>query len=1748
MSRESELFAPEFILNSAELVPARTRAEFDLHEAAVEWSLADPIIIASQDDIKSKPNWQERLKPFEHQIRNLITYCRRLPVTLLADDVGLGKTISAGLILSELMVRNRVRRALVVCPSILGPQWIEELEAKFDLFGQFAKGAELDRQLKSECPVVVTTYQSIQPRLASIQPGQFDMLILDEAHKLRNLHGTPKPPKLAIEIRKALAESRFPLVLMLTATPIQNRLWDLYSLVDCLTAARGRENPFGAPTDFSRNFIKDPSKGARRLMPGKKQEFQHILSQYLVRTRRNDCRLLFPKREVQLYRVTPSALDTKLQKIVSVNIKGLNGLQQSSIFQAMMSSPQALVAQLENMATRDERWRALAEHVESLVVASGLPSKMHELLRLIEVFRTTKSDWRLVIFTIRIETQRMICNALANAKIKFGTIQGGQGEHNIATVKRFTQQPPLLNVIVSTDAGSEGLNLQAGNVIVNYDLPWNPMIVEQRIGRVQRLASAHASVVIWNLAVAGSPEERVVQRLIEKLQTIVESVGDIEIVLAADDNDGAESGFESDIRRLIIKALEGKDVDRDTQLKVDSMARAKELFEQQRQDIDQTLGTLDAEHHRGPAVPKVTRQPPNRDHKSFALDVYRSEGFTIQDDPAGCLRADKPRQSTEFITFDDNYFREQSQTGVFNGKLLRLCLPGRPHFEKMVQRWVDRGAVAIANLTSESASKASVIAQDWLLAHIAHAEMGDVQILKRTSAFQGRCRLKATASTGVDSYEKLIDLTQIPECHSEVFSECLDTNTKWQTIESQPDELFEGFHQLAEDVCRQDEDVRSFCDFYSERLSEELRAIGNDAARIRKAKNDFQPKVHVQPTSVEGIHYETVRIDVSVQLDGHSGYIVELELCPSTGQVFDEPAQWATCEVTLRSVPETFLEACAISQKYVLRHLLVTSDESGRRALAEFTTVCPVTGRVALHDEFLISDVSGTRAVASRVVTSELSGRRGLLEESTTCEFTNICVLQDEVRVSEISGKRYRHDEGGSSFLSQRCGHVSEFVKCQFSNEFVLPDEVVISDFSRKLMRQDLVERSSRPPHRVGGPGEFAVCEVTGARFLSDELSRCEATGMRVDATLLQRSTSGRLALPNQLADCELTGDRLLPDEVAVSSVSGRRFAKRIAQQSAVSGKIALSEELVTCEVTGSRVLNDELATSEVSGKRFRRDEVVHSSKSQRVAHRSEATTCAASAKQLLNDEVLKSDVSGRAVDVALAVESPISGRHGLPDEVEACEFTNTKVLNDELLQSEVSGKHFRRDQAVESATSKRVGHATEAGRCEASGKTLLVDELVESDVSGKRFDAQLAYRSPVSGKLALRSECQRCEFSGDLVLPCDLIASDVSNRWLRRDRACRSVASGRIGDQTETASCDFTRRTLLCDEVGTSDFSGKQTATRDLISSDKSGRVGIKSEIVTCAATGKRLLKDEVAQSVVSHQWVDRDLLVPSAASQQLALPNEMVRCEVTGALLLPHEVARSTHSGRVVDRRSLVKSDLSSAYALDDELETCPISERRGLQSEFEVCEVTQQRVAADLLERCAVSSTRCLRKMMLQSVVSQRWLLPENARKDFRSGDVLCPDEAALCHWNDGYMRRSDTQKCRQTGLSFSSKVIGPNGEFVGIKKLLLHETEVFDGENLIPWFKKQLNGQLRSVAHVNFIMSKRKRNAFAWLDMQPHLGMWGRFNVLVVVQLESGKPKKLIGQVTKWDKYFDRWEVFATAAQTFDGKASDSLKSP
>jgi SNF2 family DNA or RNA helicase len=630
--------------------------EYNLYRAALEWDLTDPIVIETRKDLKSEPRWRSQLEPYHHQVANLITFCRRLPVTLLADDVGLGKTISAGLVASELIARARVSRILIVCPKLLGPQWQDELKAKFDIPAEIAVGKELIAAKPENTGAVITTYTSARLHLDKIPEDRFQMLVLDEAHKLRNLYGVDPPPQVAVRFRKALEARRFRYVLMLTATPIQNRLWDLYSLVDLLTVARGHQNPFGSEGMFARKFIADNREQARQLKHEAREEFRSIVYGYMSRVRRGDAKLYFPERVVQLHRVEPSEPELELIRVIAKPIQKLNRLAQISILQALTSSPHALMAQLTTMARNGTVPQALAAAVCSIVQGMRTSAKLKGLGTLIDRLKSENPErWRMVVFTGRIETQTTIQAFLEERSLRVGIINGSSGQRNQDTIARFRKSPPDCHVIVSTEAGSEGVNLQVANVLVNYDLPWNPMIVEQRIGRVQRLASEHASVSILNIILRGTFEEYIVGRLMEKLQMASNAIGDIESLLASsgidDDEDGVDS-FDEKIRQLVLAALAGKDVERATRQAEESIVEAKAKLESEAENINAMLGGMDGVEYVGPRAPKLPPNLRSMDARAFTLAALKSLGAEVTPYDAKTYRVEQDG-GREFIRFEE---------------------------------------------------------------------------------------------------------------------------------------------------------------------------------------------------------------------------------------------------------------------------------------------------------------------------------------------------------------------------------------------------------------------------------------------------------------------------------------------------------------------------------------------------------------------------------------------------------------------------------------------------------------------------------------------------------------------------------------------------------------------------------------------------------------------------------------------------------------------------------------------------------------------------------------------------------------------------------------------------------------------------------------------------------------------------------------------------------------------------------------
>jgi superfamily II DNA or RNA helicase len=1101
--------------------------EYAIYRAGLEWDLIDPIVIEGRDDLKSEDRWKRHVEPYHHQVTNLITFCRRLPVTLLADDVGLGKTISAGLVVSELAARGRVQKVLVVGPKLLGPQWKEELETKFRLPAEVVIGKDLLRADPKEGGAIITTYNSARLYLDKLPQDRFQMLILDEAHKLRNLYGVEKPPQVAVTFRRALEQRRFRYVLMLTATPIQNRLWDLYSLVDLLSVARGHQNPFGSVGMFARKFIADDREKARQLKIEARDEFRSIVYGYMSRVRRGDSKLIFPDRVVQMHRIRPSPGELELIAAIAKPIQSLSILVQISILQALASSPEALAAQLNNMARKGSVPAELAAKVRTIVGTMPMAAKLKGLGALVDQLRTKNPErWRAIIFTRRLETQTTIEAFLSSQGIKVGIINGTTGGRNQDTIARLRSDPPTLNVIVSTEAGSEGVNLQAANVVVNYDLPWNPMVVEQRIGRVQRLASAHASVIIFNVVLAGTFEEYIVGRLMEKLQMASHAIGDIESLLEASGvgGDEDEASFEDMVRQLVVASLAGKDVAADLLQQEQSIEEAKIELERERKNIDSMLGDMQGAEHVGPRAPSLPAQQRSMNPRDFVLAAFGTLGGKVsEEEPDGRCVIDIGG-AREHLLFDRN------ATSAQRGS---LYAPGSPHFSRLVDRVIATGLheVEDADETPELAANKAV--GTWVASFGGTSPSFRVDAIDRL--FGGSALVRVRATVQHDSYERLVKV-DIPRSQRGVRQINARDGLNPLPLTLQTAEECGVDVEAIVASAERDEGIAEFSRFYLERREAEVKAAGDDLRKANKLADEFTPRLAMTIVGLRGKVQRNVGGLAGYRIDGQHEYTSALTIDLQRGAIVGGPTM-KVCAKTGRRVPADCLALCAISGWEALRHLLIRSEVSGRLALPEYGSRCSYSGKLTLTDEGERSAITHAFVARDSLQTSPISGRRAEPIHFARCAFTNELVLKDELVKSEFSGKLFRSDQSEVSSFSSKTGHQSEFEICY---------------------------ETRRPIARA----EAGVCEVTGQHVRPDVLLQCSVTLKKV--------------LPSHLATCAATGARALKQLLITSSVSGRLVLEQVAVRSA-AGSACLPEEAIMCSWTGKTSHPDDIRVCELT-------------------------------------------------------------------------------------------------------------------------------------------------------------------------------------------------------------------------------------------------------------------------------------------------------------------------------------------------------------------------------------------------------------------------------------------------------------------------------------------------------------------------------------------------------------------------------------
>ena len=492
---------------------------------------------------------------------------------MLADEVGLGKTIEAGLIIKELKTRGLIERVLVVCPKGLVTQWEAEMTEKFgERFTIISpedyatlKKINPDQNVFTQFPLVISPMDAIKPleqrtgwtqekidqynddRIEAVVAGVWDLIIIDEAHRVAGSTGEVARHKLGDMLSKAS-----PHLLLLTATPHSGKTEPFLRLMQLLD-----HNAF----------------------PNTKAVVREQVAPYIIRTEKreavdNDGKPLFKERHTHLVKVEwqeRHSLQRELYEQVTEYVRtGYNKAIREKkpyvgflmvLFQRLVSSSTAAIAdalerRLQILTTQSDQLHTASiadltdqEMEESLeealtVLSAGIneekkqleqllslakqaqlqftDAKAEELAEILRMLSTQEDNLKVIIFTEFVKTQEFIKTLAEVRGFSVALINGSMSieERNIALRQFRTEK----SILISTDAGGEGINIQFAHIVINYDLPWNPMKIEQRIGRADRIGQTH-DVEVFNFILDDTIENRVRTVLEEKLATILSELG-----------------------------------------------------------------------------------------------------------------------------------------------------------------------------------------------------------------------------------------------------------------------------------------------------------------------------------------------------------------------------------------------------------------------------------------------------------------------------------------------------------------------------------------------------------------------------------------------------------------------------------------------------------------------------------------------------------------------------------------------------------------------------------------------------------------------------------------------------------------------------------------------------------------------------------------------------------------------------------------------------------------------------------------------------------------------------------------------------------------------------------------------------------------------------------------------------------------------------------------------------------------------
>ncbi|MEZ4607459.1 MAG: SNF2-related protein [Deinococcales bacterium] len=505
----------------------------------------------------------------EHQTRTVKTVLRRFRGrAILADEVGMGKTIEAGMILLELFSRRLVKHILVLCPPSLIEQWQHELSRKFGIESishDHPDFKAMGQQAWQHFPHIIASYHTakLQQHRDAVKERLWDLVIIDEAHHLRNRR--TQTWQLANDLKKKY-------MLLLTATPLQNNLEELFNLVTLL-----KPGLLGTAKHFGSTFINPKDK----LSPRNLGKLHELLAEVMVRNRRANATVRFTKRFAKTERVPLDVKEMTFYQQVSgyvrANLKEERSVAKRlsllSLQRAMGSSTWAALASLERLAERDEVFSPLV----ALAREQDGSSKAQRFLELLKEFGD-----KVVVFSQFRESQRQLAELLDQAGIETALFHGGLNRlQKEAAVQHFRGSA---KVFLSTDAGSEGRNLQFCHGLINYDLPWNPLRIEQRVGRLSRIGQQR-DVYIFNLVAQDTLEDDILYLLEAKINLFELVMGEMDMILG---NMDEEVELEDLITKLWLDSDDRPSFRKRLDALGDNLREAKERYFAQR-DLDDKL-------------------------------------------------------------------------------------------------------------------------------------------------------------------------------------------------------------------------------------------------------------------------------------------------------------------------------------------------------------------------------------------------------------------------------------------------------------------------------------------------------------------------------------------------------------------------------------------------------------------------------------------------------------------------------------------------------------------------------------------------------------------------------------------------------------------------------------------------------------------------------------------------------------------------------------------------------------------------------------------------------------------------------------------------------------------------------------------------------------------------------------------------------------------------------------------------------